>query len=85
VAGEAVTEASISPEKILEEFYNLCVEARDDFDLYRSLLEEADPSTMRLCFEHAPYFFSGIRRIIMRDLVLDVCKLTDPAAATGPI
>jgi hypothetical protein len=75
----------MSPETVLNEFYNLCVEARGDFDLYRSLLE-ADPSSMRLCLEYAPYFFSDIGRIIMRDLVLDVCKLTDPlAAATEPI
>jgi AbiU2 len=78
VAGEAATEAPISPEKILEEFYLLCVDAAVDFDLYQSLLE-ADPSSMRLCLEYAPNFFRDIGRIIKRDLVLDVCKLTDPA------
>jgi hypothetical protein len=70
----------MSPEKILEEFYNLCVEAGCDFDLYRSLFED-DPHSAELCLNYAPLFFGDIGRIIKRDLVLDVCKLTDPAGS----
>lgn len=30
----------IDPKRVLNEFYNLCVEARCDFDLYRSMFED---------------------------------------------
>jgi hypothetical protein len=66
------------PKTVLNEFYKLCVEARCDFDLYRSLFEE-DAKQTELCVNYAPYFFNDINRIIIRTLVLHFCKLTDPA------
>jgi AbiU2 len=68
----------IDPKIVLNEFYNLCVEARCDYDLYRSLFEE-DAKQTELCVNYAPYFFNDINRIIIRTLVLHFCKLTDPA------
>ncbi|HZR76881.1 hypothetical protein [Bradyrhizobium sp.] len=68
----------IDPKSVLNEFYNLCVEARCDFDLYRSLYEN-DPRSAELCVNYAPYFFNDVNRIITRMLVLHVCRLTDPA------
>jgi hypothetical protein len=70
----------MSSEKILEEFYNLCVEAGCDFDLYRSLFED-DPHSTELCLSYAPLFFGDFYRIIKRAIVLHVCKLTDPAGS----
>jgi hypothetical protein len=72
----------MEPKTVLNEFYNLCVEARCDFDLYRSLFED-DPKSTELCVEYAPYFFNDFSRIITRALVLHVCKLTDPAGTPG--
>jgi hypothetical protein len=55
----------INPKKVLNEFYNLCVEARRDFDLYRSIYEN-DPRRTELCVNYAPYFFTDLNRIIAR-------------------
>jgi len=70
----------IDPRRVLNEFYNLCVEARCDFDLYRSRFEN-DPKKMTLCVDYAPYFFNDFGRILTRFLVLHVCRLTDPAGS----
>jgi len=67
---------------VINEFYNLCTEARSDFDLYRSMFED-DPKSTELCVEYAPYFFNDFGRIITRAVVLHVCKLTDPARTMG--
>jgi hypothetical protein len=68
------------PRNVLNEFYNLCVEARSDFDLYQSLFER-DVKDADLCVNYAPYFFNDFNRIIIRTLVLHICKLTDPAGS----
>lgn len=68
----------IDPKRVLNEFYNLCVEARCDFDLYRSVFED-HPKSTQLCVDCAPYFFNDFGRIITRYLVLHICRLTDPA------
>jgi hypothetical protein len=65
----------MSAKTVVNEFYNLCVEARCDFDLYRSLFED-DPKGTELCIDYAPYFFNDFGRIITRALVLHVCTLT---------
>jgi AbiU2 len=70
------------PKTVLHGFYDLCVEARSDFDLYRSLFED-DPTSTELCVNYAPYFFNDFGRIITRALVLHACKLTDPAGTAG--
>jgi hypothetical protein len=72
--------AMIDPGRVLNEFYNLCVEARCDFDLYRSMFEN-DPKKTTLCVDYAPYFFNDFGRILTRFLVLHVCRLTDPAGS----
>jgi hypothetical protein len=69
---------------ILNEFYNLSVEARCDFDPYRSLFEQ-DVKKIELCINFAPFFFNDIDRIIVRGLVLQICKLTDPAGSGSKI
>jgi HEPN superfamily AbiU2-like protein len=74
---EATEKTVADPKTVLNEFYNLCVEARCDFDLYRSLFEN-DPRSTGLCVDYAPYFFNDFGRIITRTLVLHVCRLTDP-------
>ena len=68
----------IDPKNLLNNFYNLCVEARCDFDLYRSMYEDDQRST-ELCVNYAPYFFYDFNRIITRMLVLHICRITDPA------
>jgi len=79
----AKVEHSMSdPNTVLHGFYDLCVEARSDFDLYRSLFED-DPTSTELCVNYAPYFFNDFSRIITRALVLHACKLTDPARTKG--
>lgn len=70
----------IDPKRVLNEFYNLCVEARCDFDLYRSMFEDYPQST-QLCVDYAPYFFNDFGRIITRYLVLHICRLTDPVGS----
>jgi hypothetical protein len=70
----------IDPKNVLHEFYNLCVEARCDFDLYRSLYEN-EPTSTELCVNYAPYFFNDLNRIITRTLVLQICRITDPAGS----
>ena len=44
------TAAVADPKTVLDEFYNFCVEARCDFDLYRSLFEN-DPRSTELCVQ----------------------------------
>jgi hypothetical protein len=70
----------IDPKNVLNDFYNLCVEARCDFDLYRSMYEE-NPANTALCVDYAPYFFNDFNRIITRMLVLHICRITDPAGS----
>jgi AbiU2 len=70
----------IDPKNVLHDFYNLCVEARCDFDTYRSMYEDNPANTAR-CVNYAPYFFSDLNRIITRMLVLHVCRITDPAGS----
>jgi AbiU2 len=72
--------AMIDPKGVLNEFYNLCVEARCDFDLYCSMFEN-DQKKTTLCVDYAPYFFNDFGRILTRFLVLHVCRLTDPAGS----
>jgi hypothetical protein len=72
----------IDPKNVLREFYNLCVEARCDFDLYRSMYED-NPRQTELCVNYAPYFFNDLNRLITRMLVLQICRITDPAGS-GP-
>jgi hypothetical protein len=68
----------VSPETVLDGFYDLCAEAGCDFDLYRSLFEQ-DAQSAELCVNYAPLFFTDFHRIITRAIVIHVCKLTDPA------
>src|ERR1700760_122898 len=68
----------MSPETVLDGFYDLCAEGGCDFDLYRSLFEQ-DAQSAELCVNYAPLFFTDFHRIITRAIVLHVCKLTDPA------
>jgi hypothetical protein len=70
----------IDPKNVLNEFYNLCVEAACDFDLYRSMYEN-DTTATNLCVNYAPYFFNDLNRIIIRMLVLQICRITDPAVS----
>ena len=67
-------------QKLLHEFYNICVEARCDFDLYRSMYEN-NPQQTELCVNYAPYFFNDLNRIIIRMLVLQICRITDPTGS----
>jgi hypothetical protein len=68
------------PAEILEEFCVICAEVRNDFDLYRSLFEH-DPSGRDLCIAAAPLFFSDINRLMVNNLFLQFCKITDPQGA----
>ena len=72
----------MDPKNVLHDFYNLCVEARCDFDLYRSMYED-NPRQTEVCVNYAPYFFNDLNRLITRMLVLQICRITDPAGS-GP-
>jgi len=70
--------AMVDATSVLREFYNLAADARGDFDLYRSVFED-DPKSTELCANYAPLFFGDFNHLIIRALVLHVCKLTDRA------
>jgi hypothetical protein len=70
----------VDSKDILHDFYNLCVEARCDFDLYRAMYED-NPTSTDLCVNYAPFFFNDFNRIITRTLVLHICRITDPAGS----
>jgi len=73
------------PKRVLNEFYNVCVEARCHFDLYRSMYEN-NPTGTQLCVNYAPYFFNDFIRIITRMLVLTSAELpTRHSLAQEPI
>ena len=66
------------PKTIIDEFCNVCLEARYHFDFYRSLFESSERDR-NLCSTIAPSFFSNLNLILIQHLILDFCKLTDSA------
>lgn len=67
-----------NPATILDEFCVICTSARNDYDLYRSLFE-ADPRALDLYTSIAPLCFGDVCRILKENLILQFCKITDPA------
>jgi hypothetical protein len=63
--------------QILEEFCKVCAVVRNDFDLYRSLFEN-DPTGRDLCIATVPMFFEDINRLMVNNLFLQFCRITDP-------
>jgi hypothetical protein len=49
--------AMTEPAKVIDEFWEICVKVRSDFDLYRSLFE-ANPRNLELFSSVAPMLFS---------------------------
>ena len=66
------------PKEIIDEFCVLCEWAWIDYCLYRSLIE-TNKRTLDLCMSVAPHFFEDFNRIICEHLVIQYCKITDPA------
>src|SRR5579862_8498751 len=66
------------PQQVLQEFYHICVRTRNAFDLYHNLFE-ADHQGMLRCFSVAPLFFSDVNAILVESVILQWCKITDPA------
>src|SRR5579872_2010995 len=62
----------------LEEFWQVCVMMRTDYDLYRSLFE-ADEYQLDLFTSVAPLCFGDLSRILVEHLLLQFSKITDPA------
>ena len=66
------------PASILEDFCDICTEARSDYGLYKSLFE-SDPRNVKLFTSIAPLCFWELRRILAQNVLLQICKITDPA------
>jgi hypothetical protein len=63
-------------------FANLCVSARSTWTHYQTLFE-ASPLRRELLNEIAPVFFGDLNQMLIEHLVLQVCKITDPAQTSG--
>jgi hypothetical protein len=71
-------ETAPEPWRVILEFYHICVRARNAFDLYHNLFE-SDRRNLHQCFSVAPLFFGDINAILIESIVLEWCKITDPA------
>jgi len=54
-----ISQKSPEAEHVIDEFYHICVRARNAFDLYHNLFE-TDRQGMLRCFSVAPLFFSDV-------------------------
>ncbi len=63
---------------IIDEFCKLCAEVRISFDLYRSLFE-AESRTLQLYSSVAPHCFGDLNGILVEHVLIQFCKVTDPA------
>ena len=68
----------IDQKTILDEFCTICERAWMDHDLYASLYD-VDQCTVELCHSVAPMYFHDVNRILIEHLILQFCKITDPA------
>jgi AbiU2 len=59
-------------------FLNICGDMRAAYMHYRELFEPGDPQHS-IFSEISPIFFYDINRILLRYLIVEVCKLADPA------
>ncbi len=66
------------PETVLEEFCVLCDQMWIDRDVFGSLFED-DPKGRDLCRETFPYLFNDINRLMVENLFLQFCRITDPS------
>jgi transcriptional regulator with XRE-family HTH domain len=66
------------PKEIIDEFCVIFEEVWSDYCLYRSLIE-TDKMSYDLCMSIAPNFFGDFNRIIRAHMVVQHCKITDPA------
>jgi transcriptional regulator with XRE-family HTH domain len=66
------------PKAIIDEFCIFCEWAWIDRCLYVSLME-TDQNTLELYTSIAPHFFEDLKRILREHLVIQYCKITDPA------
>ena len=63
---------------LVEEFCTLCAQLSMDYDLYYSLFE-VDKQRLDFYSDLAPLFFGDINRILIEQLIMQTCKITDPA------
>jgi HEPN superfamily AbiU2-like protein len=80
LSSQEIRAAMTDPATILEEFCVICTQLRMEYNLYRSLFED-DPVGRDLCMEAAPYFFSDLNGILVRNVILQFCRVTDSAGA----
>lgn len=76
-ADEAISASN--PEAMIEEFCKLCESTWMAHGLYLSLYG-TDQRTFDLCNSIAPMFFADVNIILIEKLILQFCKITDPAA-----
>src|SRR5579864_4384963 len=70
--------AAVSKEEI-EAFKNFCVLMRGTYEHIRKLSD--DEGGRNLLHRAAPIFFGDLNRILIEMLILEVCRITDPASA----
>lgn len=63
----------------IELFTNQCVEMRAIYVHGRTLFETSDDVQKSLMFETAPMFFRDLNTMFIEYIILQVCKITDPA------
>ena len=66
----------------IEAMVNFCVHLRSVWRHYEILFEEG---VLRRTLLHrvAPTFFGDLNQVLIEQLVLQICRLTDPAVTTG--
>ncbi len=71
--------ANVVTEEDVDKFSNFCVYVRSVYEYATNLYEPLDPADSKMLQEVAPIFFGDLRHIIVEYLILQVCKITDPA------
>ncbi len=66
------------PKAIIDRFCTACQDVWMAYELYASLIE-TDQHIFKLCHSIAPKFFEALNEIMIGHLVLQFCKITDPA------
>jgi hypothetical protein len=62
----------------MEQFLKLCAQVQIDYDIYRTIFRR-NPLQMDLLQEIAPLCFGDLNHILIQHLLLQFCKITDPA------
>jgi hypothetical protein len=63
----------------IQKFTNQCVDMRAIYVHARTLFETSDNDQKSLMFDTAPIFFRDLNIMFIEHIILQVCKITDPA------